>query len=50
MNRFDRKPLPERFCNLERLLAAMTARGLDGIVVCNPLNVFYLCGLNGIAH
>lgn len=50
MNRFDRKALPERFCNLERLLAAMTARGLDGIVVSTPLNVFYLSGFNGIAH
>jgi Xaa-Pro dipeptidase len=50
VNRFDRKALPERFCNLERLLAAMTARGLDGIVVSTPLNVFYLSGFNGIAH
>ena len=49
-NRFARKPLPERFCNLERLLAAMAARGLDGIVLSTPLNVFYLCGFNGIAH
>jgi Xaa-Pro aminopeptidase len=49
-NRFARKPLPERFCNLERLLAAMTARGLDGIVVSTPLNVFYLSGFNAIAH
>jgi Xaa-Pro aminopeptidase len=48
--RFARKPLPERFCNLERLLAAMTARGLDGIVVSTPLNIFYLSGFNGIAH
>jgi Xaa-Pro dipeptidase len=45
-----RKPLPERFCNLERLLAAMAARGLDGIVATTPLNVFYLSGFNGIAH
>jgi Xaa-Pro dipeptidase len=50
MHRFDRKPLPERFCNLERLLAAMSARGLEGLVVSSPLNIFYLCGLNGIAH
>ena len=50
MNAFERKPLPERFCNLERLLDAMTARGLDGIVVSTPLNVFYLSGFNGIAH
>ena len=42
-----RKPLPERFCNLERLLDAMKARGLDGIVVSTPLNVFYLSGFNG---
>lgn len=39
-----------RFCNLERLLAAMSARGLDGIVVTTPLNVYYLSGFNGIAH
>ena len=45
-----RKPLPERFCNLERLLDAMQARGLDGIVASTPLNVFYLSGFNGIAH
>ena len=49
-SRFARKPLPERFCNLERLLAAMTAQKLDGIVVSTPLNVFYLSGFNGIAH
>ncbi|HWJ01713.1 MAG TPA: aminopeptidase P family N-terminal domain-containing protein [Burkholderiales bacterium] len=49
-DRFARKPLPERFCNFERLLAAMRARGLDGIVLSTPLNVFYLCGFNGIAH
>jgi len=48
--RFARKPLPERFCNLERLLVGMAARGLDGIVVSTPLNVFYLSGFNGIAH
>jgi len=49
-NSFARQPLPERFCNFERLLAAMAARGLDGIVLSTPLNVFYLCGFNGIAH
>ena len=49
-DRFARKPLPERFCNLERLLAAMQARGLDGLVLTTPLNVFYLSGFNGIAH
>jgi Xaa-Pro dipeptidase len=45
-----RKPLPERFCNLERLLAGMAARGLDGLVLTTPLNVFYMSGFNGIAH
>ena len=49
-SRFVRKPLPERFCNLERLLDVMAARGLDGIVASTPLNVFYLSGFNGIAH
>jgi Xaa-Pro dipeptidase len=49
-DRFARAPLPQRFCNLERLLAAMRARELDGIVVTTPLNVFYLSGLNAIAH
>ena len=49
-NSFARQPLPERFCNFERLLAAMEVRGLDGIVLSTPLNVFYLCGFNGIAH
>jgi len=49
-NSFARKPLPLRFCNLERLLAAMSAQGLDGIVLSSPLNVFYLSGFNGIAH
>ena len=39
-----------RFCNLERLVAAMTARALDGVVVTTPLNVYYLSGFNGIAH
>jgi Xaa-Pro aminopeptidase len=50
VRKFDRKPLPERFCNLERLLAGMKSRGLDGIVMSSPLNVFYLSGFNGIAH
>ena len=47
---FARKPLPKRFCNLDRLLQAMEARGLDGIVATLPNNVFYLTGFNGIAH
>lgn len=28
----------------------MQARGLDGVVLTTPLNVFYLSGFNGIAH
>lgn len=49
-NAFDRKPLPKRFCNLDRLLHVLDARGLDGIVATVPHNVFYLSGFNGIAH
>src|SRR6185436_7209192 len=44
------KPLPKRFCNLDRLVHAMAARGLDGIVATSALNVFYLTGFNAIAH
>lgn len=47
---FPRRPLPKRFCNLDRLLHALKARGLDGIVATVPQNVFYLSGFNGIAH
>src|SRR6516164_3029841 len=47
---FARVPLPKRFCNLDRLLHAMKARGLDGIVATAPWNVFYLTAFNGIAH
>jgi Xaa-Pro dipeptidase len=47
---FPRAALPERFCNLDRLLASMRARKLDGVVVSTPLNVFYLSGFNGMAH
>ena len=47
---FGRQRLPERFCNLDRLLADMEARGLDGLVATTPLNVFYLTSFNGIAH
>jgi len=45
-----REPLPKRFCNLDRLLFAMAARGLDGIVATSAQNVFYLTGFNAIAH
>ena len=47
---FARPPLPTRFCNLDRVLHALAARGLDGIVATTPNNVFYLTGFNGIAH
>jgi Xaa-Pro aminopeptidase len=40
----------ERFCNLDRLLHAMAARGLEGIVATTAQNVFYLTGFNAIAH
>ncbi len=47
---FPRKPLPKRFCNLDRVLHGLEARGLDGIVATLPNNVFYLSGFNAIAH
>jgi Xaa-Pro dipeptidase len=47
---FVRTPLPKRFCNLGRLLHAMRARGLDGIVASLPWNVFYLSAFNAVAH
>jgi len=43
-------PSPARLCNLDRLLHAMSARGLDGIVATTPQNVYYLTGFNAIAH
>ena len=46
---FARAPLP-RLCNLDRLLHAMKARDLDGVVASLPYNVFYLTSFNGIAH
>lgn len=49
-NAFPRKPLPKRFCNLDRVLHALKARNLDGIVATMPNNVFYLSGFNAIAH
>jgi Xaa-Pro dipeptidase len=48
--RFLRTPLPPSLCNLDRLLHAMTARNLDGIVASLPYNVFYLTSFNGVAH
>lgn len=47
---FAPQPLPRQFCNLERLLDSLAARGLDGIVATSPYNTFYLSGFKGIAH
>jgi Xaa-Pro dipeptidase len=47
---FARELLPERFCNLDRLLHSLKVRRLDGIVATLPYNVFYLTGFNGVAH
>ena len=42
--RFGYKQRPSRFCNLERLLTTMEARGLDGILSYYSRNVLYLSG------
>src|SRR5262249_920443 len=47
---FLRAPLPKRFCNLDRLLFSLAARGPDGVVATAPWNVFSLTGFNAIAH
>ena len=41
---FKRVPLPERLCNLGRLLDTLEQRGMDGLVVYLRPNVFYLSG------
>jgi Xaa-Pro aminopeptidase len=43
-------PGDRQFCNLDRLLHAMGARNLDGIVATSAQNLFYLTGFNAIAH
>ena len=48
--RFQRTALPPRLCNLERLLHAMAARNIDGLVITQPLNVFYLSSFNAVAQ
>jgi len=48
--RFERKALPPRFCQYDRLLHALKARDLDGIVATTALNVYYLSTFNGVAH
>ena len=45
-----RRPLPSKLCNTDRLLHAMAARGIDGIVATTDLNVFYLSSFSSIAH
>ena len=35
---------PDRLCNLDRLIATMAARNLDGVVAYLRQNVFYLSG------
>lgn len=42
--RFGFNRLPERFCNLDRLIETMQRRELDGIVIYTRPNVFYLSG------
>ena len=37
-------------CNLERLGRAMQQRGIDGLVITLPYNVYYLSGFNATAH
>ena len=46
----QKAPLPAKLCNTDRLLHAMKARGLDGIVATTDLNVFYLASFSSIAH
>ena len=47
---FPREPLPERFCNFDRLLEMLELWNLDGLVLSSEKNVFYLSGFNPIAH
>lgn len=37
-------------CNLERLAQAMRARDIEGLVITQPYNVYYLSGFNATAH
>lgn len=45
-----KNPLPDRLCNIERLLHSMSSRQIDGIVATTDLNVFYLSSFSSIAH
>jgi Xaa-Pro aminopeptidase len=44
VDEFRRQPGPERLCNYQRLLDALEARGLDGLISHYGPNVFYLAG------
>jgi Xaa-Pro dipeptidase len=47
---FERAVLPPRLCDLDRLVHALKARQLDGIVASTASSVFYLTSFNGVAH
>lgn len=49
-HKFARTTLPPCFGNIDRLLHALKARNLDGIVATSAQNVYYLTSFNGIAH
>jgi Xaa-Pro aminopeptidase len=49
--KLGRKPRPSQLCNLDRLVATMKARGIDGVVSYYMPNVFYLSGfIHSSAH
>jgi len=41
---------PAPRCNLDRLVHAMGERDIDGLVITQPYNVYYLSGFNATAH
>ena len=41
---------PAPHCNLDRLVQAMGSRDIEGLVVTQPYNVYYLSGFNATAH
>ena len=47
---FQRKPVPERLCNYERLLDTMESRELAGIVATSRYNLFYLTSFDPNAY
>jgi Xaa-Pro aminopeptidase len=42
---YERTPLPPKLCNTDRLFAAMTERGIDGVVSSTQSNGLYLTSL-----